>query len=248
VKLDKAGLSLKVEDEAYSETVRKGYVVSTDPDPGDRVLKNGSVGAVISLGPERHKVPDVRNQSLDEAQLALDENKLEYGEEIQRFDEKIAKGLVVTTDPAPGTSLRPGTAVDVVVSKGPRPIKIPDFTGRSAEVAETALEKRGFKVDTTEANDDTVPKGRVVSQNPGSGTGQRGDVITLVVSKGPVMVEVPDVVRMGVAEARDRLEGAGFKVVIRESSLYIGVQYVVSTDPSGGSMAPKGSTVIVSVV
>ena len=111
-----------------------------------------------------------------------------------------------------------------------------------------ALEKRGFEVDTTEVNSDTVPKGRVVSQSPDSGTGQRGDVISLVVSKGPVMVEVPDVVRMGVAEARDRLEAAGFRVVVRESSLYIGVQYVVSTDPGGGTMAPKGSTVIVSVV
>ncbi len=248
VKLDRAGLTLEVKDEAYSETVRKGYVVSTDPDPGDRVLKSGSVGAVISLGPERHKVPDVRNQSLDEAQQALDENKLEYGEAIQRFDEKIAKGRVVTTDPAPGTSLRPSTAVDVVVSKGPRPIRIPDFTGRSAATAETALEKRGFEVDATEVNHDTVPKGRVVSQSPDSGTGQRGDVISLVVSKGPVMVEVPDVVRMGVAEARERLETAGFRVVVRESSLYIGVQYVVSTDPSGGTMAPKGTTVIVSVV
>ena len=248
VKLDKAGLDLEVKDEAYSETVRKGFVVSTDPDPGDRVLKNGTVGAVISLGPERHKVPDVRNKSLDEAQLALDESKLAYGDAVERYDEKIAKGRVITTDPAPGTSLRRNQAVDVVVSKGPRPIKIPDFTGKSAEQAENALEKLKFKVDTTEVNDDTVPKGRVISQSPDSGTGQRGDVISLVVSKGPVMVEVPDVVRMGVAEARDRLESAGFRVVIRESSLYIGVQYVVSTDPGGGSMAPKGSTVIVSVV
>ena len=62
------------------------------------------------------------------------------------------------------------------------------------------------------------------------------------------MVEVPEVVRMGVAEATKRLEAAGFRVTVQEASLYIGVQYVVSTDPSGGSKAPKGSTVIVSVV
>ena len=103
-------------------------------------------------------------------------------------------------------------------------------------------------MDATEVNNDTVPKGRVISQSPDSGTGQQGDVISLVVSKGPVMVEVPNVVRMGLAEARERLEAAGFRVEVRESSLYVGVKYVVCTDPSGGTMARKGSTVIVSVV
>jgi len=53
---------------------------------------------------------------------------------------------------------------------------------------------------------------------------------------------------MGVAEATKRLEAAGFRVKVQEASLYIGVQYVVSTDPEGGSKAPKGSTVTVSVV
>ncbi len=68
VKLDRAGLSMDVTKESYSETVNKGYVVSTDPGPGDRVLEDGTVGAVISLGPERHKVPKVQGKILDDAQ------------------------------------------------------------------------------------------------------------------------------------------------------------------------------------
>ncbi len=248
VKLDAVGLALKVSDEAYSETVAKGSVVRTDPPPGDRVRKNGTVGAVISLGPERHPVPDVRNQTLDEAQQALDEATLEFGDDVSRFHEKIAKGRVITTDPAPGTQLRRGTAVDVIVSKGPRPIKIPDFTHKPADQAEERLTELGFKVETTEVNSDKVRKGRVISQSPDTGQGQRGDTISLVVSKGPVMVEVPNVVRMGLAEARATLEKAGFVVEVVKSSLYIGVQYVVGTNPSGGSKAPQGSTVVVSIV
>ena len=134
------------------------------------------------------------------------------------------------------------------MSKGPRPIKIPDHTGKPADRAEAALEKRGFEVDTTEVNSDTVPKGRVVTQSPDSGNGQRGDVISLVVSKGPVLVAVPEVVRMGVAEAHEAARGRRLQGAVEEASLYIGVQYVVSTDPSGGSKAPKGSTVVMSVV
>ena len=248
VKLDKAGLTMKVSKEAYSETVGKGFVISTDPRPGDRVLKNGSVGAVMSLGPERHQVPDVRGQTLDDAQQALDGAKLEYGEQVDRFDERVPKGRVVGTDPKSGTSLRRGTAVDVVVSKGPKPIKIPDYTGKPAAKASQALGKLGFKVDTTEVNSDTVPSGRVVTQSPSTGTGQKGDVISLVVSKGPEMVVVPEVVRMGLEAATRELEAAGFKVTVERASLYIGVQYVVATDPAGGTKAPKGSTVVVSIV
>ena len=73
-------------------------------------------------------------------------------------------------------------------------------------------------------------------------------MISLVVSKGPVMVEVPNVVGMGLDAATQRLEDAGFVVKVRHSSMYIGVQYVVATDPGRGTTAPKGSTVIVSIV
>ena len=62
------------------------------------------------------------------------------------------------------------------------------------------------------------------------------------------MVEVPNVVGMGLDAATQRLEDAGFVVTVRHSSMYIGVQYVVATDPGRGTSAPKGSTVIVSIV
>ncbi len=248
VKLEKAGLSLEVKDRSWSETVPQGRIVSTDPAPGDRVAKEGTVGAVVSRGPERHDVPQVRGKTLDDAQQALDGAKLAYGDAVNRFDEKIAKGRVISTDPKSGTALSRNTAVDVIVSLGPRPIPVPDLTGRTVDRAQAALERRGFEVKTTEVNSDTVAEGRVVSQSPASGTGQKGDVVSLVVSKGPVMVTVPNVVRSGLADATERLEAAGFKVKVTKASLYIGVQYVVGTNPSGGSKAPKGSTIVVSVV
>ncbi len=248
VKLDKAGLSMKVSEEAYTENVRKGYVISTDPAPGGRIHKDSTVNAVISLGPERHEVPDVRGQTLDDAQRVLDEEKLAYGEGIRRFSETVPAGQVIGTDPTPGTLLRRNTAVDVITSKGPKPVKIPDYAGKPAEAAEKALVKLGFKVDTAVVNSDTVPKGRVVSQSPSSGTGKKGDVISLMVSEGPVMVEVPDVIGSGLDAAKAELEAAGFKVTVRRASLFVGVQYVVTTDPARGTMAPKGSTIVVGIV
>ena len=56
------------------------------------------------------------------------------------------------------------------------------------------------------------------------------------------------VVRMGVEAATETLEAAGFRVQVEQTSLYIGIRYVVGTDPSGGTKAPRGSTVVVRIV
>ncbi|WP_030482327.1 Stk1 family PASTA domain-containing Ser/Thr kinase [Nocardioides aequoreus] len=246
-RLDAAGLSLDVGDPAYSETVERGLVISSDPAPGDRVLDAGTVDVVLSLGPERYDVPDLAGSSVDDAQQALLDTNLTYGGSTERFHEEVPEGEVITTDPRPGTELKRDAAVDLVVSRGPEPIEIPDLTGRDADRAAQALGERGFEVDTSEEHSDSVAEGRVISQSPDSGTGVRGDTVELVVSLGPVMVDVPRVIGMGVDAAVAELEAAGFQVERQRSNVYIGVQYVVSQSPSGGS-ARKGSTVTIGIV
>jgi hypothetical protein len=135
-----------------------------------------------------------------------------------------------------------------VVSKGPKPLDVPNLTGRDAEAATRVLMKRGFRVERSEENSDTVDKGDVISQNPRSGTLFKGDTVELVVSKGPVLVEVPNVRRMGIAAATDALEEAGFEVDVRRMEYYVGLEYVVNQDPLAGDKAPRGSTVVVFVV
>jgi len=247
-KVEAAGLTFEVAGRAYSETVPVGSVVSTDPAGGEQVLRDGTVNALLSKGPERHQVPALRGLSLDQAQDALREANLVYGDAAYRFNERVAKGVVLSADPAPGTELKRGAAVDVVVSKGPRPVKVPDFTGKPADAATKALERRGLEVRRTEQNDDSVPKGAVISQSPSSGTLFRGDTVELVVSKGPVLVEVPDVRRMGTEAAKQTLTEAGFQVEVQRAQYYVGLEYVVNQSPGDGEKAPQGSKVVIFVV
>jgi eukaryotic-like serine/threonine-protein kinase len=243
-----AGLSFKLGDPAYSETVAKGSVIRTDPDAGARIRKNGTVTAVISLGPERHAVPDGRGKTLDQVQTMLDEASLSFGQADPKYSDKVPKDRVITTDPAPGTQLKRGAAVNVIVSRGPKPITIPDWTGRRADRGQTALTKLGFKVEVVSQFSDTVPSGRVISQSPSSGTGFKDDPITLVVSKGPELVQIPPVNGMRTKDAKDELESLGFHVEVEHNALFVGANYVVGSNPSQGSMAPQGSTVILSIV
>jgi beta-lactam-binding protein with PASTA domain len=223
-------------------------VVSTDPGGGERVLDGGTVTVFLSLGPERYEVPALRGMTLDEAQQALADLNLEQGDVTRRFNERVAEGVVLTSDPAAGKELKRGATVDLVVSKGPKPIKVPDFTGKDADRAESKLTALGLRVRVTEQNHDTVPKGDVITQSPSSGTLRRGDQVTLTVSKGPVLVQVPDLRAVGVEEATRQLQELGFQVATQESGTYLGLGYVSGADPDFGTMAPKGSLVTLFLV
>jgi eukaryotic-like serine/threonine-protein kinase len=247
-KVEAAGLSFDVGGRAYSETVPVGSVVSTDPAGGENVTRNGTVTAVLSRGPERHPVPTLRGMTLDEAQSAISDADLAFGDASSAYDERVARGVVLRSDPAPGTSLRKEGVVDVVVSRGPQPVKVPDFTGKDAEQATDALRRLRFEVSTTSENSDSVDKGDVIEQSPDRGRLFKGDEVALVVSKGPVLVTVPEVTRMSTGEATSTLEAAGFSVRTAKVQYYIGVGIVVKQAPGADSRAPRGSTVTIYLV
>jgi serine/threonine-protein kinase len=247
-RLDDAGLELEVVDKAYSETVPAGSVISTDPTAGSRILEGGTVEAVVSLGRERYEVPKLAGEPFEEVEQLLEDSNLTLGDVTRRYHEKVPKGVVIAADPRAGTELQRGRSVNVSVSKGPEPIRIPDSTGKDAEEARSTLEQLGFEVRTTEEHSDDVERGDVISQDPDGGKGFRGDVVDLVVSKGPVLVEVPNVRTLSVEEATAALEAAGLKIAVERTELFVGLDRVVKQSVDDGEAIPKGSTVTVSIV
>ncbi len=81
----------------------------------------------------------------------------------------------------------------------------------------------------------------MISQTPSSGTLFKGDKVELVVSKGPVLVEVPKVEGMGTAAATETLQDAGFEVKTEKTQYYVGLEYVVNQGPSAGGKAPRAA-------
>ncbi|MCD4526301.1 Stk1 family PASTA domain-containing Ser/Thr kinase [Nocardioides sp. cx-173] len=248
-KLDSAGLTVEYADEAYSETVPAGMVIATDPTAGSRILQDGTVTVTVSLGKERYDVPQLKGLTEDQAQDALIEVKLAYDETIERWSETVPAGTVLRSVPAMGTTLRPGAAVDLVVSKGRRPIKVGSWVGKDIDDVRRALERRGLEAEvTSEVYDDAVPDGHVISQTPRTGTLFRGEAVSFVVSKGPKLVEVPNVTASGYESAVEKLEALGFEVKVVRGSTYIGLGFVYSMDPGAGAMIPEGSTVTLNLV
>lgn len=247
-KLEQAGLDVEVSERVFSETVAAGSVIRTEPGAGDRVLDGGTVRAVVSKGPERYEVPALAGKRFKAAEPRLAQRNLELGDVRRVWHDKVDKGVVIAARPRAGTELRRGDTVDVTVSRGREPLKIPDLSGRPGGRAETRLSDIGFEVVVTERHDDVVPKGRVVAQTPSTGTGFRGDQVEVVVSLGPVMVDVPGLRTLSIEDATLRLEEIGLRIAVERTSLYVGLDRVVRQDPDEGTSIPRGDVVTVSVV
>jgi len=241
-------LTLDSDESDFSEDYAKGEIMSTDPGAGSSTRTGGTVRAVVSKGPERYDVPKLKKLTVKEAEVALGAANVELGEQTEAYDDKVKKGDIISSDPPAGESVKPGTKVAVVVSKGPEPVTMPTLEGTDGDAAEATLTDLGLVVDRANRTSESVAKGLVISTTPeGGATTYRGETVELVVSKGPPLVEVPNVVGKSEDEARTALEAAGFAVVVNKPLGFV-VFGVNSQDPRGGTKAPKGSTVTITVV
>ncbi|KUO22968.1 Stk1 family PASTA domain-containing Ser/Thr kinase [Streptomyces dysideae] len=244
--LEKAGLEVGGVERAYSDVVKRGTVIDSDPTAGTRIRDNDTVKLIISAGPETVKVPDVQGYSLAKAKERLKTEGLEPGMVTRAFSEDVPRGFVISTTPEGGTERRSGSAIALTVSKG-SPIDVPDVTGDTLEDATAELEEAGLKVrvSSQEVNSE-FDKGQVARQSPenGSEAGQ-GDTVTLTLSKGPEMIEVPDVVGDKVDDAKAELEAAGFQVDEDRGLLGLFGDTVKRQSVRGGTTAPKGSTITI---
>jgi serine/threonine-protein kinase len=245
----KAGhLDVTMDAPVFSETVPAGEVAVQKPAAGARVTRGRHVHLALSRGPERYTVPSIGGATLAEAKTALATTHLAFGGTKSASSMTVKSGLVITTQPAPGAKVKPGTKVTLVMSSGPPPVTIPSVTGKPADEVEHGLQTLGLRVKRTEANDDKIDSGDVIRIDTGTaGSGAnhmtvpRGTTVTMVVSKGPVMVKVPYVRFKSLSDAEQILEAAGFQVHVNKP-LGFG-NTVVAQNPGSGSVAPHGSTV-----
>ena len=246
--LQQVGLRLEVGGEEFSETIAKGLVISSDPEPGASTAADSVVSVVLSRGPERYAVPDVRGKPLAEAQAAITEASLAVGVITEDWDAEIPDGSVVSTDPAMGDELRPDSLVNIVVSKGPKPVRLPNLAGVEVSEATAQLEAAGLVVTTTEEFSTEYAEGLVVSSSPAKGERVAvGSTVALVVSKGPPPVEVPYLIDMKRDDAVFTLQQLGLNVEVNEPP-FTPLNRVISQDPSAGTLIPVGSTVTITII
>jgi len=209
------------------------------------LLVSGAATAGAVLQPWMTDVPDVAGATPERATNALRSAGLAPGPIEEVFSDSVDRGAVVRTDPAPGSPVR------MFTSKGPEFLTIPTVIGKSLEDAKDLIARAGFEVgNVEEAFHNTIAAGSVAAQDPAPDAGQleRGSEISLVVSKGPDLVTVPDVSGKTPAQAKAALEAAGLVYDrVDEFSDSVALDQIIRSDPSSGKRAVRGSRVKVVV-
>jgi beta-lactam-binding protein with PASTA domain len=258
--------------EGFSNTVAVGRVISTNPAGGTRARKGSSVMMLVSKGRSRRSliaVPNVAGLTKKAAFAALAGAGFTSAATWQ-LSATVPAGVVVASDPADGVEALKGSRVTVVVSSGSSGtqtqtgstvtttgsnsgslVAVPDVDGLSETAAFASLRTAGFTSAATWHPSATVAHGLVISADPAEGTrAEKGTRVTVVVSSGPqnTDVRVPDVDGWSITRAEAVLGQDGFKATQSSAqSATVAEGDVISTNPVGGTEAPRGSPVTVVV-
>jgi beta-lactam-binding protein with PASTA domain len=243
-----------VREQEYDPEIAEGLVASTDPAAGETIDRDTVVTLVVSLGREPTSVPDVVGQPEADARLALVGAGFTVGDGIEQFDAVVAEGSVIgvvgeaEAPLAAGDASLKGTPVQLIVSVG----AIPSVRGVTVEVAQLALTARALTgiVGGESEFDNDVELGSVLRVEPDSDAAVRpGSSLTLIISRGPDLVDIPNVVGRTINDAVSQLTAAGFEVeldtnvprILRDSLL----ASVQSTSPDQSERALRGARITV---
>jgi len=247
-RLEAANLVVRIADGEHSRRVDEGVVLEVRPAEGSTLEEGQRVTLTPSLGPPPVPVPPLVGLPLAEAKAALREVRLKLGQVSETYHDNFPAGQVLRQSVRADLEAPMGSPIDVVVSLGPNPVPVPKVVGLTEEQATSTLTTGGFSVDVRTRYSDDVPKGEVISQDPAPKTDlQPGQSVTVVVSLGPRIVEVPSLVGMAQAAAIEAIRALGLVPEAIELPGAVGERTVASQLPLAGEEVRVGSTVTIYV-
>ncbi len=185
--LTKAGLTAKAQYKESTE-YEKDYIVSQDIEPNTEVESGTVLNLVVSSGKiVGATVPDVVGMTEAEAKVKLESEGFKMQKQLQESD-SVEKGNVISQNPLGATTAAQGSDVTVVVSSGKtiEQVSMPDLSNKTEEEAKVVIEEEGLVIGTvSEEENDTVEKGKVISQAPAAGgMVDKGTTVDLKISLG----------------------------------------------------------------
>ena len=171
-KISALGLTIGDINEVFDMKIESGFVIGTDPKSGEKVKRNSVVNIVVSKGIEKIALISYVGKGGDEALSELTNSGFDV-KVVYKFSDKVFKGQVVSQTPESSDAIRLGSKIELVLSKGPEFVFVPNVLGKNKNDASLDLENLGLKVVTKGT-------GKVNNISPTIGTKvKQGAVITL---------------------------------------------------------------------
>jgi beta-lactam-binding protein with PASTA domain len=231
-----------------SSVANEGKVVTTDPSPGSGVSKSATVLIKVGIGPKSVNVPTLKGLSLTAAANLLQQKGLVLGEQIPVDSPRAKQNFVIGSSPKEGSPVKPGSTVNIKYASGF--VKVPVVKGQTCTQATMALKKLTLSPTCQQQHSAKVPKGEAFASSPGAGTRIAQDSpITVFISSGATVTNVPNVTGETAGQAKRDLIAAGFVPSVQQQVVCDAGQnnIVQSQTPGGNTPAPRGSTVTIVV-
>ncbi len=242
-------LYVRVETEEYSAAVPNEHVIRHTPPVGAHVVERTPVDLVISKGPQPVPVPDMVGSKQPAAADAITGAGLTIGAARLEYSPTAPAGTVISQTPAAGAMALPGSAVDLVVSNGPRPVAMPNVMGQKLKAVWLSLRDIGLAVGKVSVQYSlSVTAGCVISQSvPPDTPLLPGAMIDLAVSRGGIVV--PAVTGRTQDEAVAVLAQVHLAVgaVTREYSATLPVGTVMTQTPAAGTQVLPETPIVLSI-
>ena len=243
--LNAAGLGIKRAGTIASDEYEEGEIVSQSPEAGSFVDAKTTIEVVISSGPAMVEIPSVKGLDETSAYNKLVNAGFKPVKELE-YSDSVEIGYVISQSPAGSSLGNEGDLVTIVVSQGPKLVKVPNVVNLKQENATSALTEAGLKVgEVTTDYSDKIEKGNVISQSVSADTQvAKGSTVNLVVSLGKKQVEVTNVVGQTKDNAVKALKDIGLNATIKEAySDTVAAGTVISQSVASGSKVEIGSSV-----
>lgn len=185
--IEAQGLVLDV-NTVENEKEPDGVVLGQNPEEGTSVEKGTTITLEINELPDSVPVPPLKGLSEEEAKNLLEENSLKLGSVEEEFNDTVEEGKVIYSNPDGGYSVKRGTAVKLIVSKGQdkTPVVLSDYKGMDQDVVVNQLKSFGLTVVIENGHSNKVSEGQVYDMDPKAKTSvEKGSTVTLYISKGP---------------------------------------------------------------
>lgn len=207
--------------------------------------------ALISLAlltPKQKEIPDVSKMDVDEATETLENLGFKVADDYkEEYSDEIEEGKVIKTTPKAGMKRPKGTEITLIVSLGQEQLEMDDYIGKGIEQVKSLLESKNFKDVIIEEQYSSEESGTIISQTPQAGEEivPEETVVTLIVSKGKDMRQVPNLKGFNQSALDQYAQSSGFKIVVKseEFSNDVPKGNVISQSPESNSKLEAGGTI-----
>ena len=192
----------------------------------------------------------VQGKNIEDAKKYFDSKGLKY-KVTEQYSDSVEKGKVISQNPSADTKAKKGDEIEIIVSKGSEPkeqpkveepkveentpapvnnnmVQVPDFVGKTLDEAVNQINSLGLYYTASYSFDNNVPKGTVISQNPGGNSEvAKGTRITMIVSDGAEPEQVTTYYEYSVTDggAANNQGGGGTTATYSNGPKYEGFWY-----------------------